>query len=571
MSQPLAGPRDQGAAHRALDLSQRLDQVRSRIEERFLEGSHVLGAALDSITTLQALLAQVLAALDEDAVAATVADLTITAQHLLDLPGHQAEQHARMAALAAVGTRLQSLIEDMRETLRYLRTVAVTVKIAGAEAGEFGEFANSMLARIHEGRTQIDGFAARIGLLLSQADIAAALHREQQASHTRSLPALTESLTRNAREMQEYHHAIRRLAATQDDLVTEIGGQVARTLSALQIGDMTRQRLEHVCDGLSAMAEGAAMLSPADETLITGLLGQQLADLVQEFHEGSGTVAQSLAGLAANMTRMMMLGRQVDAGDGGDAVLPAMERSIAAARIVVTRIEGAGQRAASVSDSAAAIAAELGAAVDAIAAIRADIQFMAINTSLRCRRLGDAGRAVVVVATELRNFAARLEDVSDHILSELGHLRDLTAALPPGDGDAAPGAALEAALETMRRSHRQMQDNVHTLTTHGEALADDLGHGVARLDFTQDLGDALDKAARELGPASDATIRLAADTASPAALALLARIRTSYTMARERRLHDNLVTGATAQPSTATTPDIAPRTMDDEDLAAILF
>ncbi|MBW7921233.1 MAG: hypothetical protein H3C51_03945 [Rubellimicrobium sp.] len=578
MTNPPAAEPPPGHARRAIDIAQRLDHARTRIEARFLEGGHVLGAALESTATLRDLLTQVLAALDENAVASTVTDLDATAQRLLELPGRQADRHRRMGALAAGARRLRTLIDDMRATLRYLRTVAITVRIAGADAGGFGEFAGRMLALIEEGRSRIDGFAARLDLLLAESGAAGALHRSLQADHARSLPALTQALARDARGMQDYHAAIRRLAATQADLAREIADQVARTLMALQIGDMTRQRIEHVASGLVMLAETAPALSRADQALVSGFLARQLADLTEEFHHGSGAVARNLAALAASMVRMLALGRQAGAGDDRDDFLPAMERGVLAAHAIVTRIEKAGLRAAAFADHAAAITHELGDAVGAITKIRADIQFMAINTSLRCRRLGDAGRAVVVVATELRNFAAGLESVAGRILSELAGLDTLAAALmddsTTGTAGASPGSALEAVLDRVRASHRRMQHDLQALAAQGEDLASDLGHGIARLDFTKDLGDTLDAATRDLAPGNDIA---ATHVAAAPTVALLARIRASYTMARERRLHDDFFagdfTGDALPPADTAARRRAPATTatTGDDLAAILF
>lgn len=604
MSGTYADPPDRDVAAHALDLGQRLDLARSRIEERFLEGSDVLVTALESTATLRAHLARVLAALDGDMVAATVSGITDTVRRLRELPGRQAAQQTRMAGLAESGTVLRTLLDDMGETLRYLRTVAVTVKIAGAEAGEFDELADTMLARIQAGRTRIDGFAARIGMLLGQASIASRLHRDLQQGHLRDLPALTRALEADATDMQEYHAALRRLAASQDSIAAEVEERVARTLSALQIGDMTRQRLEHVVAGLLSLGEVAALLAPDEQAVATGLLGHQLTDLARELHDESGAVSGNLAALAANMERMLALARQAEIAGVGDvpelevaqAFLPGMERSILAAQAIVTRIESAARRADTVGDSAATIASELGTAVDAIATIRSDIQFMAINTSLRCRRLGEAGRAIVVVATELRNFAARLEGVSDRILTELARLETLITAesgstSATSDAEAPLGEALDAALDTVRSSHREMQHNLQLLTARGEALAGDLGHAVARLDLTEGLGDTLDAAMRDLVAPDDntsprtATSPLMEGPGSAPLAALLVQIRAGYTMARERDLHDRLLPGTVtptradpsskAQPrkatSNATKKNVTKEAEPEDDLAAILF
>lgn len=570
-------------ARAELDLAQALDQARSRVEERFLEGGEVLATALGSAATMRDLLGDVLAALDGDVVAATLADLALTVRRLHELPARQAAQYQLVNMLAVRAAALQSRVADMQETLRYLRTVAVTVKIAGAEAAEFDEFANDMLARIQAGRAQVDGFAARLGLLLGQARIAAALHRRLRADHAREIPQLTRELEENARHMTAYHTGLRDLAAGQEILVHETESQVARTLSALQIGDMTRQRIEHVHAGLLLLAESAPTLPSDAARSVLALLSQQLDDLVAEFRKGGRGVSQGLAALAAGMEQMLALGRQARGGDGADAFLPAMERSILAAQTIVTRIEGAARRSDLVSLDAARIAGELADAVGAITTIRSEIQFMAINTSLRCRRLGDAGRAIVVVATELRNFAARLEDEAAALLAELDALADAVPPVPGSDGAPSPeaplGAALGAALDKIRATQRRMQQDLQALAMQGDELAGDIGHGVARLDFERELGDALDTSAARLavlaGDETGAAAPVAPALNTPAVAGIMTQIRATYTMARERSLHDGFLGGhpkAREQAASRDPPRTARNLIEEEDdLAAVLF
>lgn len=565
-------------ARATLDLAQALDETRSRVEERFLEGGQVLAAALGSTATMRDLLGEVLAALDGEVVAATLADLALTVRRLHELPARQAAQHQLVNMLAARAGVLQARVADMQETLRYLRTVAVTVKIAGAEAAEFDGFANDMLARIQAGRAQVDGFAARLGLLLGQARVAATLHRRLRDDHARAIPLLTRELEENAHHMTDYHAGLRDLAAAQEALVRETESQVARTLSALQIGDITRQRIEHVHAGLLLLAEAAPAPPPGASRPVLALLSRQLDDLVVEFRKGGRTVAQGLAALSAGMTQMLALGRQARGGDGTEAFLPAMERSILAARTIVTRIEGAARRSDLVSHDAARIAGELADAVGAITAIRSEIQFMAINTSLRCRRLGDAGRAIVVVATELRNFAARLEDEAAALLAELEALAEVVRpapgsehALPP---DTSLDTALGAALDKIRATQRRMQQDLRALAMQGEELAGDIGHGVARLDFEREPGDSLDASAARLATMAGAEPAVPApETAT--VNRIIAQIRASYTMARERSLHDGFPGGqseARAQATASDRPPTADKRMEEEDdLAAVLF
>jgi hypothetical protein len=63
----------------------------------------------------------------------------------------------------------------------------------------------------------------------------------------------------------------------------------------------------------------------------------------------------------------------------------------------------AGEQAAEeVSRSAAVSARELTERIAGIQNIRADVQMMALNTTLKCSRIGETGKPLGVIAVELR-------------------------------------------------------------------------------------------------------------------------------------------------------------------------
>ena len=545
-------------------LSESLEHARSRLEDRFLEGGAVLAAALEAVSDMISSLDQITASLGQDTVDATVSDLSETTKQLLLLPDLHTERQGGMRNLWALGGTLQVHVDEMLETLRYLRTFAVTVKITGAGAAEFAGFADEMLDKIQSGRDQVDDFDARLDVLMNQLREACAFGDDLQRQYDGVVPGVTRNLEKDAARMSAYHGDVRRIANELAELVRQVQGKVARVLSALQIGDMTRQRIEHVQLGLDLVRQSGG---GAGNGTMLRLLAAQMEDLLDEFKEGCSTVTSSLAGLAGDTKEVIALGRQArGTGEGGN-FLKALETSVAAARGLVGRVEAAGNRTDEVSGSAAAIASELSEAVDSIRTIRSEIQYMTINTSLRCSRMGEAGKPMNVVASELRVFAEQMETVSGRILERLDVIGAAARQQVEKQGAAGSslGEALDNALSKIRTAGGRMEEDLKNLSAKGDHVAREVGRGVSRLDFTRELGEVLEQCALAL---ADEAVAAQDGEEFEGAAAIAAQLFAKYTMAREREIHRAFFPAEVA--AVAADPQSTQKD-DEDDLDALLF
>ncbi|MDK4704008.1 hypothetical protein PH562_17290 [Rhizobium sp. CNPSo 4062] len=92
-------------------------------------------------------------------------------------------------------------------------------------------------------------------------------------------------------------------------------------------------------------------------------------------------------------------------GQDGKSPINSLRGDLAAARIVVDRIDIAAAGTNRLSEKTSEMVKELTTSILTIQLVRRDIQYMALNTNLRCGKLGEEGRAINVVAGELRSFA----------------------------------------------------------------------------------------------------------------------------------------------------------------------
>jgi len=539
----------------AAALSARLEAARGVIETKFLKLGEMLSEVVDGIASLLATMDTLTQALSPDTSAATTRQLAATAARLSALPARQDERHQVIGQLAAHRSGLLRSVEDMRRSLAYMRAFTVSIRIAAGGITradqEFDVFAQEMSARVEAGRAEVDGLEACLY----------ALHRELHEAGTQAepleerckamIPAVPDQLMASAAIIGQHNRQITAATADSMALARDTRKKVARLLGALQIGDITRQRIEHVQEGLSLLAKLDPAI-PAEaqariRTLVRRLLTAELESTEDDFSREAAQVNLGLTGLARDASALLGLRDLVYGGDKAQAggFLSNLEQRIGDAVRLVTEIETADGLTRATSHRVAETARVLSVRLGAVQSIKTDVLFMALNTSLKSSRLGEAGRPLAAIAVELRSQAGQLERIAN---ASAGTLRELTAAAATLAGDVAEGAEgagagadLLAATARIHEAGAATERDVAALAAQGEAVLALLTQATERSDLQTDIGAALGQVLRDL-PGETAEAALCTDDIRAPLAAILTRLRATYTMAQERTLHDALMT-----------------------------
>ena len=528
------------------ELVSRLEGARSRIEQRFLDGGVVLLSVLDVLNRLVASLENLSGSLDDKTAEATIGRLSATVGQLTALPGIEETRQQRLASVAETEKTLGGYIATMQETLRYLRTFATTAKITGAAIPDFAGFAEEILERIQFGTREVNALGARIGTLGSVIGSASAGGGEALERFRSSVPDITGNLSRNAADLTAQRRHLSQLAAKVGTSARQVQTKVATTLSSMQIGDITRQRIEH-CQSAFTFLEDYLAAGTLDSeaagrltALVRHLVHDQLVEIARDFERECRTVVGTIRSFGVDIDGLMALFGDMDGGEGrsADRAMRTLEADIAAARAVVRDIEQAADKANALGASTVETVQELLKGVKTIQLVRTDIHYMALNTNLRCSKLGEEGRAINVVTAELRTFSAQLDDAAEHILTALQSLEGDAGKLREA-GNAAGGsldAHLEEVLEHIRRAGDRMEEDMTALRASGADMSAKAGRTIADLDFNAELGDVLADCAASAGdlighglPDLSGLDEAMAD--------LGGRIARTYTMVSEREVH----------------------------------
>jgi len=212
-----------------------------------------------------------------------------------------------------------------------------------------------------------------------------------------------------------------------------------------------------------------------------------------------------------------------------------METHVAQALELVGQVEQADATAARTGEAAAAAVGELSAQIAGLQAIKTDVQQMALNTTLKCSRIGETGKPLAVIAVELRTQAGHLEITAHQALTALQGLAGDAAGLDHGADGAQTGAGqvLSDAAARLKQAGAAVEADLVSLARQGEGVVEALRRAASRLDFQREIGAILDEAAAALEemagdetPWTDDLIEVLGP--------LLERIAKTYTMAQER-------------------------------------
>lgn len=551
-----------------------LEQARGAIEGRFLEVGDVLSRIVDGANVLIDSLDRTRDRLTGDTVRAATNQLTDASMRLRSLPESLRERRDRIGDLMRAGGDLTVHIEDMRQHLAYLRVFGVNIKITSggiAAAGpEFAIFAQEICDCIELGRGQLDTFRADLAKL-DEVLSAAVAHEERLRRRCEELvPAIPDALVSEASAVSAHQATVAEISSNVGELARGLRKKIGAVLGALQIGDITRQRIEHVQHGLvllETFAEAQALPAEARARLdgfMRRLLAAQLAATTRDFQTEVSRIGHNVSAIAGDADQIMRLRdhAQGRAADGEGSFLAGLEASLVQASALVQDIDAGERLAEEVSRSAASAAHALATQIQAIQNMRADVQMMALNTTLKCARIGETGKPLGVIAIELRQHAGHLEMSAARTLAALEGL-SMSAGASAGH-DAEGGAtlvagALQSAVERFRTTGEEIDGDLAAAAREGEGVVDLLRRAVARFDFHGHVGSYLDKAASELDAGAGDNGPL--DDLMPVLGPMLQSLARTYTMVQEREVHAAMTADLGELPEPA-----APAVLVDDDV-----
>jgi hypothetical protein len=534
----------------------------TQVERGFLAAGESLERADGILQHLTDRFAAFVAELTDGTLEGAGSGLGAAGAQVTQLATARAADRSTLASLAGVLARVSRRVGGLQPLTREVEVLAVTARVVaggmGATGADFLSFSASIQAAARHARADLQTLQSEIGAL--ERDLGIALgHSEQFArEHGQAMHDIPERLARNQRNLADRHGLAGDAAAQARSRSDAMGRQVAEQISALQLGDIARQRLEHVRDALAAARD----TSRARSGLLPTLLTAQLNDTAGELEREGGRIETGLAGLAGMAAEIGRLGTEIhSASEGSGAFVSAVEADLKETASLFGELRQADADTDRCMGMVLAAAGELAGGLDALQSVEEDIRIIGLNATLKCGRLGAVGRPLSAVAQELRGSSARFAAEAVAALDDVARLRGIASGLRDPARQAKHAALAEAmesmlsALKRLGALEAELAASLDDLHRHAEQVTGLLEAAISQfavrhrvIEIIRGVADAIAPAPSEAAPAGP----------DPAEQALLDHIAAGYTMAREREVHARFAPLPKAvEASGAATDDIA--------------
>ncbi|EME69549.1 hypothetical protein H261_12884 [Paramagnetospirillum caucaseum] len=548
------------------DLDAALGRLTGSADQDFLRLGNSLGHAVEVFARLGGNLAGLAEQLHSPEAHDAVSGLERAVQGISRMSGGEANRSGSILLQLEEGaTEVATRLDQLQRIIGEVGALAINGKIQAAlvtAAGvDFSVFTKEIGRLGNLAATSIEQAGGRLGTVRGAVASARQAEADFERNEAKELEAVRARIDASLSVLAERRHRVAHTADSVADKSRRIAQRIGATVAELQINDSVCQRIEHVRTALRAMvslAAGEPVTEPGCQWLgdeigeerralmVGGVLHLQAAQL----DGGAGDYRGEVEGLARNLSALAgeaaeILAEAEDAfggGGGGGLFVAEIESDIRRASELLTAYAEARSRAGSVVGAVSSGFRAMAADLAAIQSIDADMRVMGLNATLKCGRLGNDGRALGVVAHELRACSKRTEDCS-HSIAELlkvvlGLADDLAVAAAEGDGGEAgdPVAVMAESMAALSRVGVSMSDALAELRADAGGVSTALTETAAGIEIHHRVG----------AVAKDGVARLSAIAAGLAAETDLDEalhkdihrlMQPCYTMDAERFIH----------------------------------
>ncbi|MBB3471928.1 hypothetical protein [Sphingomonas sp. BK345] len=515
-----------------------LAALAAELDRHFVEAGRTLASAVGAVQRVIGALDGVTHAIDAAAATESVADLRAVAQRLTTLPAAQAERDAELGAIAIQLDVIRARVLEMRDTLRLLELYGPNIKIAASGEAVFVDFVDGMLHRLQQGEQHIAHILAELSTLAAGITRGSAASTRLRAEGAKVVPEVPDRLEHDAAALDRYRETLRHGAAELAAAARTVARRVGSALNALQVGDSTRQRIEHV---VATLAYADAAERDGDTAVgahLRALAAAQTHALAADFATGAAQLVEALRAIGDETERLLTLIAAMAEGDGGDP-LGELDRDVAAVSALTEQLHDADRDTDALVRLTTDSLDGLAQRCDGLRLIRRDVGDMAVNTRLLCRRFGVMGRAVAVVAVEVGTCATQLDRATAAITAAMAALSasGATIAASHRSRGGATGHRLALAAEVIRDGHVTSERGIRDGEGEARALIAELQAANAVLERPLALASEVAAIGEQLGAQGVRVADTLPGVGDAALRALLDQVAATYTMTAERDVH----------------------------------
>ena len=501
----------------------------SRFEQACLDIGARLGEAVPGLADLATMFDALSGALESGGIDKACVDLATTSADLTQAAGDLIEEGRALVALVDADKRIGVYIDGLLDCIHTMSALVFMLKIESASMREHRDDMAAFTDRLQDlaenARHALSDYRDTHGRLDEVLRAATQAQAAFQRTHREGLEAIAAEIRSGLGAVAERR---RRTAEALHDVgarTREISDQIGQCMCSLQVGDSTRQRVEHAQAALhfwGDLAEGRTSRLVDDEARelfasqgeaftarLSRLQARQLEGAYGEFRSEMETISQTLPLLAREAGALAGNEHELFGAEGSDAgsFLQTLEKKLAAARDMVD----ACRRARAVVDNAARAVVttmdDLRRRTDSLHEIVVDVTIIGTNALLRSTRLGDRGKGISLIAQELGANGEQigrgiqsLPPAFDRVVAYVERLAQAGQHLESGRL-AELDERMSAAIRAFGANGQQMSEALARLDTESGGVRAVLDRAVAALAGYEDTGP--DSACRRRGDGRD--------------------------------------------------------------------
>ena len=563
---PIAGREDPDARLRAI--AEELAGPRRILEKVFLQ----MGEGLAACTTL---LGEISAA--HEAMPAEFASPAFTAavRHLEDTrdqvnamaAAHFGEQD-HILELSDMTASVGAPISELRKAVRAISLISTNARIVAASFGgnnsDVAAFTSDMAELARSVNEAVGAFSRSYDRLVSSLAAARTANAAFTARHGGTMTHISGEITAQLEAVDCHRVQAAAKVVERSKLTGEIRSRIGNAVFALQIGDITRQRIEHVEEAFDALeASSSDAASCGTFVAICHLQGMQLDEAIEDFDAGVVDLAATLNQLAQDAAVVLRDSNEEAATllSAGGSALAMMIADLRAICVLFVEFERTRLGLEKIVDDVAQSVAAMVHHLDSIRTIERQIRLLSFNATIQCGRVDnqEQGRALRVVAEQLRDLSGQTVVAAGAIMTGLKEADTRTRLLMEGRSSLVAEQttvlreAAVAAIDMFEAVVGRLRKGAEAMRSIGGRTVQLLGSTAESVSSRQHFSSDWRRTRADIDALTEG-VRADFD---PAAVdpALQTELRARYTMEDERSVHDKVfgTTSDSAAPPIAAT------------------
>ncbi|UYV16020.1 hypothetical protein [Porphyrobacter sp. ULC335] len=398
----------------ATTLRAQLGEIVGVLTARFDTASLALGDAVTTIDQIVNALQEIASVFDTGEAAAAVSNLMEAADNLQTVPAQAGVRAQAVAEIRSSSISLRSCAGDILRCIQVLDVYGMNVKINACGAAEFMDFADRMREKLFAASGEVRSLDKTLERL--ESSLREMIRNDELLVEecAKVVPQVPDRLMQDAQALRQHQAGLVRLAQATNDVAKATRTELGLAISAIQIGDRVRQRLEHVMFGCqlaeNVSAGGDDDMLRVDELQrhLLPLLGALTRAAAAEFADDAEALVVSLHRLKETSAHLTAL-QGPGCDEEGHGFLDLLKCGIAEANGIIDQLSQAERQGAATREQILATVNDVAAQMAAITELRLEVRNMAINIGLRCRNVGETGKPIAVVANEIRSYSDRLD------------------------------------------------------------------------------------------------------------------------------------------------------------------